>query len=196
MNTNECCEREQLNHDLRTGLNAILGFAELLDRKQSGVDRENVQHILKAGRELLAIVDLRLGDEKVESTPSARTVLCVEDNNTNFALIEQVLLMRPEIQLQRAMTGEGGLGLALKNKPELILLDLNLPDIHGAEVMQRLREKPETANIPVVVVSADATSSQIERLLKAGARNYLTKPIQIDEMLAVVDEALGLTAPA
>ena len=70
----------------------------------------------------------------------------------------------------------------------MILLDLNLPDMHGAEVLRRLQEQPETAGIPVVVLSADATPSQIERLLSAGARNYLTKPFDIDPFLALVDE--------
>ena len=65
---------------------------------------------------------------------------------------------------------------------------LNLPDMHGSEVLQRLQQNPETARIPVVILSADATPSQIERLLTAGARNYLTKPFDLDPFLAVIDE--------
>jgi len=73
----------------------------------------------------------------------------------------------------------------------MILLDLNLPDIHGSEVLRRLQSDTETAKIPVVVLSADATPSQIERLLSAGARNYLTKPFDIDPFLAVIDETVS-----
>ena len=81
--------------------------------------------------------------------------------------------------------------LAQAHRPKLILLDLNLPDIHGSEVLRRLQNEPATAQVPVVVLSADATPSQIERLLTAGARNYLTKPFDIDPFLAVVDEMVA-----
>jgi DNA-binding response OmpR family regulator len=84
--------------------------------------------------------------------------------------------------------------LATELKPQLVLLDLNLPDFPGAEVLRRLRADQSTASIPVIVISADATPSQIERLLSAGARNYLTKPFSIDMLLAVVDEALAENA--
>jgi CheY-like chemotaxis protein len=76
----------------------------------------------------------------------------------------------------------------------LILLDLNLPDMHGSEVLKQLQSDPVTAAIPVVVLSADATPSQIERLLTAGAKNYLTKPYDIDQFLTVVDEYLAVGA--
>jgi CheY-like chemotaxis protein len=76
------------------------------------------------------------------------------------------------------------------------LLDLNLPDMHGSAVLQRLQSDPTTARVPVVVLSADATPSQIERLLKAGARNYLTKPFDLDPFLAVVDEMVSEQAAA
>ena len=74
-------------------------------------------------------------------------------------------------------------------------LDLNLPDMHGSEVLRRLQDDPATAQVPVVVLSAVATPSQIERLLTAGARNYLTKPFEIDPFLAVVDEMVGAPTP-
>ena len=81
--------------------------------------------------------------------------------------------------------------MALANRPRLILLDLNLPDMHGSEVLLQLQRDAATAKVPVVVLSADATPSQIERLLTAGARNYLTKPFDIDPFLAVVDEMVA-----
>jgi CheY-like chemotaxis protein len=90
-----------------------------------------------------------------------------------------------------ARNGQKGLELAQTHRPKLVLLDLNLPDMHGSEVLRQLQREPVTAKVPVVVLSADATPSQIERLLTAGARNYLTKPFDIDPFLAVVDEMVA-----
>jgi CheY-like chemotaxis protein len=78
--------------------------------------------------------------------------------------------------------------MAKAENPKLVLLDLNLPDISGAEVLDTLQANPQTSDIPVVVLSANESGSQIERLLAAGARNYLTKPFKPDHFLAVVDE--------
>ena len=80
-----------------------------------------------------------------------------------------------------------GLELALRHKPDLILLDVHLPDIVGAEVLARLKAKQRTRNIPVVVLSADATKSQINRLLTAGASDYLTKPLEVDRFVKVIE---------
>src|SRR5439155_5491111 len=91
-------------------------------------------------------------------------------------------------KLLHAVKGETGIELAQIHLPKLILLDLNLPDMHGSEVLEKLQRNPETAELPVVVLSADATPSQIERLLTTGARNYLTKPFDIDPFLAVVED--------
>jgi DNA-binding response OmpR family regulator len=106
-------------------------------------------------------------------------------------LVERILEFRPALKLMHARCGEIGVELAQVHRPRLILLDLNLPDIHGSEVLRRLQSEPATATVPVVVLSADATPSQIERLLTAGARNYLTKPFDIDPFLAVVDEMVA-----
>ncbi|MGZ5021794.1 MAG: response regulator, partial [Chthoniobacterales bacterium] len=99
---------------------------------------------------------------------------------------------RPKVRLQHAPQGQLGIELAEAHRPKLVLLDLNLPDMHGADVLQRLQQNPATADIPVVVLSANATPSQIERLLSAGARNYLTKPFDIDPFLAVIDEFMAV----
>jgi CheY-like chemotaxis protein len=120
-------------------------------------------------------------------------VLCVEDNESNFRLIERILQDRPKTELVWADTGEKGLEMARDHVPKLVLLDLDLPDMHGSKVLEGLQAQPETANTPVVVVSADATPSQIERMLLAGARNYLTKPFDIRRFLCVVDEVLAGT---
>lgn len=115
-------------------------------------------------------------------------VLCVEDSEPNFRLLESVLRDRPGTDLIWADTGEKGLEMARAQTPQLVLLDLDLPDIHGSKVLERLQAQPETAHTPVIVISADATPSQIERMLSAGARNYLTKPFDIRRFLCMFDE--------
>jgi CheY-like chemotaxis protein len=184
-----------LNHKLRTPLNAILGYSELL-LLQTGTTRErsDVHQILKSARELLGIIENELSDgcEKaartVTSFPSSCDLLYVEDDLVNFTLVERILEYRPEVKLMHAPRGRAGLEMAEALKPKLVLLDLNLPDMHGSEVLQALQQNLATVDIPVVILSANATPSAIERLLAAGARNYLTKPFDIDPFLAVVDE--------
>jgi PAS domain S-box-containing protein len=118
------------------------------------------------------------------------TVLLIEDNASNYRLIETVLKYRPGAKLLGAMQGSIGLDLARRHTPDIILLDLHLPDMGGYEVLRHLRAYHETAGIPVIVVSADATPNQVQRLLAAGAAAYLTKPINVKEFLSVLDEML------
>ncbi|PYK31417.1 MAG: hypothetical protein DME57_03815 [Verrucomicrobia bacterium] len=116
-----------------------------------------------------------------------RTVLYIEDNLSNLTLIEQLLEERPEIELLTAMQGRVGLDLARQHAPDLILLDLHLPDVPGWDVLSELKADTNTSDIPVVVISADATSHQVKRLLKAGAVSYLTKPLDVPEFFRVLD---------
>ena len=195
--------RAELNQKLRAPLNAIIGFAELLAMRPSATANQDadVQHILKAARDLLGIINEELGEgagaltsetkQPIPSPVSSCDVLYIEDDLVNFTLVERILEFRPALKLMHARCGEAGVELAQAHRPKLILLDLNLPDIHGSEVLRRLQGEPATARVPVVVLSADATPSQIERLLTAGARNYLTKPFDIDPFLAVVDEMVA-----
>jgi CheY-like chemotaxis protein len=115
-------------------------------------------------------------------------VLYVEDSEPNFRLIENVLRERPGVDLLWAETGKRGLEMARIESPQLVLLDLDLPDMHGSKVLERLQHQPDTEQTPVIVISADATPSQIERMLSAGARNYLTKPFEIRRFLYMFDE--------
>jgi PAS domain S-box-containing protein len=121
----------------------------------------------------------------------ARTILYVEDNLANLDLVETILFERPEIDLIPALQGRLGLQLAREHQPHLILLDLHLPDISGEMVLHELRGDERTRDIPVLVISADATTRRVERLREAGARDYLTKPLDVDQFLAAVDAALG-----
>ena len=110
----------------------------------------------------------------------ARTLLYIEDNASNRSLVVHLLEDRPGTRLLTAARGEEGLELARAHRPDLILLDLHLPDLDGWEVLARLRRHPATRRIPVVAVSADANRDTIDRLLVAGARAYLTKPLNVD----------------
>jgi CheY-like chemotaxis protein len=123
-----------------------------------------------------------------------RTVLYIEDNLANLTLVQRIVAVRDGIEIIPAMQGRLGLELAKEHRPSLVLLDLHLPDISGEEVLQRLRDDPLTENIPVVIVSAEATPGHIQRLLSAGALAYLTKPIDINELLHILDEHVLTTA--
>jgi len=120
-----------------------------------------------------------------------RTVLYVEDNLSNLRLVERVLAQRPGTRLVAATRGSVAVDLAREHHPDLILLDVHLPDIGGDEILRQLRALPETRDIPVVVVSAEATQPKIDRFLAAGARAYLTKPLDVKEFLELVDGILG-----
>jgi CheY-like chemotaxis protein len=124
---------------------------------------------------------------ELDGTRQPLLVLCVEDNLTNFKLIQRLLSHRPEVRLLPVLQGALGVEMAHTHRPHLILLDLHLPDLPGGEVLRLLRASPTTRDIPVVVISADATAGQIERLLAAGATAYLSKPIDVRRLLELFD---------
>lgn len=123
-------------------------------------------------------------------------VLYIEDNPANLKLVAQILTKRMDFDLVTAHTGDLGLELARKHCPELIILDTNLPGMDGFELRGRLRQFDETRDIPVVALSANALPHDIERALKADFQDYLTKPIEIDKLLAVVDKVIQNKHPS
>jgi CheY-like chemotaxis protein len=104
--------------------------------------------------------------------------------------MQHILGHRPDVHLLTAHNGEAGLQMAQAGQPDLILLDLQLPDMAGDMVLDRLHSDERTRDIPVVMLSADATPSQIKRLLAAGAHDYLTKPIEVQKFLHILDSVL------
>ncbi|WP_019873443.1 ATP-binding protein [Sporichthya polymorpha] len=137
----------------------------------------------------------RPGTSAVPAAPSAElTVLSVEDNPANIRLLQEIVSRRPAWRLVSAGQGQLGLDIATVDPPTLILLDLHLPDMRGEEVLRRLKTEDRTASVPVVVVSADATPGQMDRLLAAGAASYLTKPIEVSQLLGVLDRISGTAA--
>ena len=119
-----------------------------------------------------------------------RTLLCVEDNPANLRLVEQLIKRRPDMRLLTAANGTLGIELARASQPDVILMDINLPDISGIEALKILRADPVTAHIPVVALSANAMLRDIETGMQTGFFRYLTKPIKVKEFMDAVHEAL------
>jgi CheY-like chemotaxis protein len=121
-----------------------------------------------------------------------RTLLYVEDNPANLALVQQIIGRHLEMRLITAVNGSLGIELALEHRPEVILMDINLPGINGFEVLKILRSEPATAQIPVIAISANAMPRDISKGEEAGFFRYLTKPIRVDELMDAVNAALEL----
>ena len=119
-----------------------------------------------------------------------RTLLYVEDNPANLQLVEQIIARRPDMRLLSARNGPLGIALARSARPDVILMDINLPGMSGIKAMQMLRAETVTAHIPVVALSANAIPRDIERGLEAGFFRYLTKPIKVAEFMDTLDVAL------
>ena len=115
-------------------------------------------------------------------------VVYIEDNLANFSLVERALNLRGRADIIGAIQGRLGLELAERHHPDVVLLDLHLPDMDGADVLFHLQANPATADIPVLVLSADATPRQAERILARGAHAYLTKPLEVRRFLSIIDE--------
>lgn len=119
-----------------------------------------------------------------------RLVHYVEDNETNVEVMRGILAQRPQVELQVSLTGLDGLAAIRAHRPDLILLDMHLPDISGMELLRHLQQDPQTGGIPIVVVSANALAEQIDAAMEAGCVHYLTKPVNISELLATIDRLL------
>lgn len=129
------------------------------------------------------------------SRDSKGTLLLVEDNVSNIELVKELLRsLKPGIEVINTMYGSEAIQLTKEHKPSLILLDLNLPDTSGAVVLEKLKSDPETKELPVVVVSADATTKQMELILSKGADQYITKPINVGQLIRIFDQYLKYKA--
>lgn len=150
---------------------------------------------LPLARESMAPADG--ADETAPTAPASRipdggqrTLLYVEDNPGNLSLVEQLIARRSDLRLLIATDGYTGVEMARQHLPDLVLMDINLPGISGLDALKLLRASPETANIPIMALSANAVPHDVEQGLKAGFLRYLTKPIKIDDFMAALDDAL------
>jgi PAS domain S-box-containing protein len=128
------------------------------------------------------------GVETEDST--RRTVLYIEDNPSNTMLMRRILTRRPNIRLLVAADGDSGLAMVGEHRPDLVLLDLHLPGRSGDQVLAEIRRDPAISAIPVVIVTADLTAGTERRLREAGATDFMSKPVDIGRLLAVVDREL------
>ena len=128
----------------------------------------------------------------VRADAHLHTLLYVEDNPANLMLIEDLVARRPDIRLLSARDGSRGIEIARASRPDVILMDINLPGISGITALRMLADDPETSHIPVIALSANAMPRDIEKGLEAGFFRYLTKPIKVNEFMSTLDTALKL----
>lgn len=176
----------KLEHDLRNPLTAVMGFADLLGMTDlNEQQRDHLNRIHQATEQLLQVVETM---EERAIAPQ-RTVVYLEDDAGNIGLIGGILVHRPGVRLITAPDAASGLDLVRKHMPDLVLLDLGLPDRDGSAVLADLKSEPATAEIPVVVISGSSGSR--EQMLSVGAEAFLSKPLEIVEFLEIVDRFAG-----
>ena len=132
----------------------------------------------------------------VQTGAPLRTLLYIEDNPANLKLVDNLIARRTDLHLLTAMEGQRGIEIARTSRPDIILIDINLPGINGIEALRILRADPATAHIPVVALSANAMPRDIEKGLAAGFFRYLTKPIKVTEFMETLDMALQFAQTA
>jgi signal transduction histidine kinase/ActR/RegA family two-component response regulator len=143
---------------------------------------------LDAGVQVAALIDQAMADTGLLQQPGR--VLYIEDNAANAELMHSFVAQRPLVDLEVQRTAKDGMAAALRSRPNLILLDLQLPDLPGLDVLRQLHQDPVTAAIPVVVVSASAMADSVAAATAAGAVDYLAKPLRLETLLATLDRCL------
>jgi signal transduction histidine kinase/ActR/RegA family two-component response regulator len=182
------------------GLNITKNLVELMDGAIT------VQSVPDEGSrfsvELTKRDNLKSSEEKLVITPSKKiphaggdnkyTILYVEDNPANLALVKQILSVRSEFSLLTAYEAQLGIDLANFQQPDLILMDINLPGMDGVTAMKHLRANKRTSKIPIIAMSANAMQPQIDKALLAGFDSYITKPIRVDYFLETINHHLNI----
>jgi CheY-like chemotaxis protein len=132
-----------------------------------------------------------------EAAPASgcrRKLLYIEDTPANLLLVRQLMALRPQFEFSSADCGRAGLAQALQQRPDVILLDMQLPDLHGSQVLRALRSTPELAHCKVIALSANAQERDIQAALALGFDDYWTKPLEMGRFLRGLD-ALLASAP-
>jgi CheY-like chemotaxis protein len=147
---------------------------------------------LTAERQPITIAADLIAEAPVDANATIRTLLYVEDNPANLMLVEDLIARRADLRMLTALDGITGVAIARMEKPDVILMDINLPGISGIKAMKLLAADPATTNIPVIALSANAIPRDIKVGLEAGFFRYLTKPIKVNEFMDTLDAALQL----
>jgi CheY-like chemotaxis protein/two-component sensor histidine kinase len=146
---------------------------------------------LEAGAQVATLFDQAMANAGALQQPGR--VLYIEDNAANAELMQGFVAQRPMIDLEVQRTAKEGLAAAFRRQPDLILLDMLLPDLPGLDVLRRLRQHPMTGAIPVVVISASAMADSVAAATAAGAVDFLAKPLRLETFLATLDHCLSST---
>lgn len=183
-----------------SGIGLVLSkrLAELMNAKISVTSAVGQGSTFTVELEITAPLNLprQLGEDEMAAQPSALTrhnkplLLYVEDNPANLRLVQEIVKLHLDIDLLSATDGNSGVQMAREHRPDVILMDMNLPGISGREAQRRLRHDPATREIPIIALSANAMPLDVEAALEAGFFRYLTKPLDINDFLSVVGEAL------
>jgi PAS domain S-box-containing protein len=128
-----------------------------------------------------------------ESATLSHTLLYVEDNPANLALVQEIIALRPDLTLLSATDARFGIAMARRHQPSVVLMDINLPGMSGDEAMSILRADPDTAQIPVIALSANAMPRDVAKSLSTGFLRYLTKPIDVEAFFEALDSALAVS---
>lgn len=134
------------------------------------------------------------GSEELPSDQPAYSVLYIDDNPASLILMSRLVADLPNARILTASTGEMGVAIAIAHRPDIVIVDIHLPDISGYDVLTRLKAAPETAHIPVMALSADALPTDLARGRAAGFARYMTKPFAVPELMAAIREVVGTHA--
>ena len=130
----------------------------------------------------------------MSESATVRRLLYVEDNEDNLYMLQLWFDVRGQYEILSARDGAAGIAIAAAERPDLILMDLNLPQIDGWEATRRLKADPAPCDIPIIALSAHAMAGDREKALATGCDDFDTKPIEFDRLLAKIEQALGAKA--
>jgi len=169
----------------RIGIDSEIGkgstFWIILPSSETHTLTETKNDVSGANSELLS--------EQMNSTvKSSKNILYIEDDPANMRLVESIIKKYTTYSFLSAVNGNDGIDVAVKQQPDLILLDINLPDLNGFEVLQKLRSHRELINTPVVAVSANAMQHDVDKSLASDFFDYVTKPIDVSLLLNIINK--------
>ena len=173
-----CDDRE---HRVKTGAPAANGTGA--GGGVPGAGRRDTRSVGAGGPATTAPALLQTSADGGGTGRQALVVLHVEDDESSAALVAQVLARRPDVRLVSARTASAGWELAQRHRPDLVLLDIHLPDQPGYELLRRMRSDPDLHDVTVIAVSADATPTRIRTMRRLGVDAYLTKPVDVSTLL-------------